>query len=67
MGTWAAQDISNAKINIPAMGISISDPIASGIIKSVEDSGNEYFTARVDPTRDERQIRIFHDIVGFKN
>ena len=66
VGTWAAQDISNAKINIPAMGISISDPIASGIIKSVEDSGNEYFTARVDPTRDERQIRIFHDIVGFK-
>ncbi len=66
VGTWAAQDISNAKINIPAMGISISDPIASGIIKSVEDSGNDYFTARVDPTRDERQIRIFHDIVGFK-
>lgn len=66
VGTWAAQDISNAKIKIPAMGISISDPIASGIIKSVEDSGNDYFITRVDPTRDERQIRIFHDIVGFK-
>jgi len=66
VGTWAAQDISNAGIKIPAMGMSISDPIASGIIKSVEDSGNDYFTARVDPTRDERQIRIFHDIVGFK-
>jgi ABC-type uncharacterized transport system substrate-binding protein len=66
VGTWAAQDVSKAKIKVPGIGISISDPIASGIIKSVEDSGNDYFTARVDPTRDEQQIRIFHDIVGFK-
>jgi ABC-type uncharacterized transport system substrate-binding protein len=66
VGTWAAQDVSKAGIKVPGIGISISDPIASGIIKSVEDSGNDYFTARVDPTRDEQQIRIFHDIVGFK-
>ena len=66
VGTWAAQDVSGAKIKVPAVGISISDPVASGIIKSVEDSGNDYFTVRVDPLRDEQQIRIFHDIVGFK-
>ncbi len=66
VGTWAGQDISKARIKVAGIGISISDPIASGIIKSVEDSGNDYFTARVDPTRDEQQIRIFHDIVGFK-
>ena len=66
VGTWAGQDISKARIKVAGIGISISDPIASGIIKSVENSGNDYFTARVDPTRDEQQIRIFHDIVGFK-
>jgi ABC-type uncharacterized transport system substrate-binding protein len=66
VGTWAAQDVSSARIKVPAVGISISDPVASGIIKSVEDSGNDYFTTRVDPLRDEQQIRIFHDIVGFK-
>lgn len=66
LGTWAAQDVSKARIKVPAVGISISDPVAAGIIKSVEDSGNEYFTVRVDPLRDEQQIRIFHDIVGFK-
>jgi ABC-type uncharacterized transport system substrate-binding protein len=66
VGTWAAQDVAREGIKVPGIGISISDPIASGIIKSVEDSGNDYFTARVDPARDEQQIRIFHDIVGFK-
>lgn len=66
VGTWAAQDVSKEKIKVPAMGLSISDPISSGIIKSVEDSGNDYFTVSVDPTLDERQIQIFHDIVGFK-
>ena len=66
LGTWAAQDVSRARIKVPGVGISISDPVAAGIIKSVEDSGNDYFTVRVDPLRDEQQIRIFHDIVGFK-
>ena len=66
LGTWAAQDVSRARIKVPGVGISSSGPVAAGIRKSVEDSGNDYFTVRVDPLRDEQQIRIFHDIVGFK-
>ncbi len=65
MGTKASQDLANDKHNVPTMVLSTSDPIASGIIKSIEDSGLDHVSARVDPFRYERQIRIFHDIIGF--
>jgi ABC-type uncharacterized transport system substrate-binding protein len=48
------------------MIMSASDPVKSGIIKSVDDSGFDHVHARVDPLRFERQIRIFHDLIGFK-
>ena len=51
--------------NTPVMVMSTSDPIGSGIIKSIEDSGYDHVHARVDPTRYERQVRIFHDLIGF--
>lgn len=66
MGTWAGKDIANSQHQTPTLVLSTSDPIAAGIIKSVEDSGSDNVHARVDPVRHERQIRIFHDIIGFK-
>jgi ABC-type uncharacterized transport system substrate-binding protein len=65
-GTWAGKDLSNNDHHTATMVISTSDPVSSGIIKSVEDSGYDHIIARVDPNRYQRQIRIFHDIVGFK-
>ncbi len=65
MGTWAGQDLANKKHNIPTLVISSSDPVGSKIIKSDQDSGFNHVNARVDPTRYERQLRIFHDIVGY--
>ncbi|MDM8537020.1 ABC transporter substrate binding protein [Desulfobacterales bacterium HSG17] len=66
MGTWAGQDLANNKHSIPTIVGSTTDPVAAEIIKSPEDSGYDHIHARVDPTRDERQIRAFHDIFGFK-
>jgi ABC-type uncharacterized transport system substrate-binding protein len=66
MGTWAGQDLSNKEHSTPIMIMSASDPVKSGIIKSVDDSGFDHVHARVDPLRFERQIRIFHDLIGFK-
>lgn len=65
MGTWAGQDLANNDHSIPVIVMSTSDPIKAGIIKSAEDSGFDHVTARVDPTRYIRQIRMFHRIVGF--
>ena len=66
MGTWAGQDLANNEHHTPVMVFSSSDPIRSKIVKSVEDSGYDHVHARVDPTRYERQVRLFHDIIGFK-
>jgi len=65
MGTWAGLDFANNEHTVPVLVLSASDPIGSGIIKSVESSGYDHVTARVDPTRYLRQIRMFHRIAGF--
>jgi ABC-type uncharacterized transport system substrate-binding protein len=66
MGTWAGKDLATNEHSTPIIIMSTSDPVGSGIIKSVEDSGFEHVHARVDPNRYERQVRIFHDIIGFQ-
>lgn len=65
MGTWAGKDLANAKHSTPTIVLSTSDPISAGIIKSVDDSGFNHVHAHVDPDRWERQIRLFHEIIGF--
>jgi len=65
-GTRAGQDLANNEHQIPTMVISVSDALASGIIKSIEDSGFDHIHARVDPLRYDRQIQIFYDIIGFQ-
>lgn len=66
MGTMAGQDFSNNKHHTSTIVLSSSDPIAAGIIKSVDDSGFEHVHATVDPKRHDRQIRVFHEIIQFK-
>ncbi len=66
MGTWAGKDLANNRHHTSTMVLSTSDPLSSGIIKSVEDSGFPHIHATVDPARYERQIQIFHDIIGFR-
>ena len=66
LGTWAGQDVATNELSTPTLVFSSSDPLASKIVKSIEDSGYDHLWARLDPTRFERQIDIFHDIIGFK-
>jgi ABC-type uncharacterized transport system substrate-binding protein len=66
MGTKAGQDLATNEHSVPTVVLSTSNPIRSGIIKGIDDSGFDHVNARVDPTRYERQLRIFHSIFGFK-
>lgn len=66
MGTWAGQDLANDMHSVPTIVIGASNPLSTKIIKSVTDSGFDHVHARVDPERYKRQIRIFHDIIGFQ-
>lgn len=65
MGTWAGKDLASDEHSTPTIVMSTSDPVESGIIRSVDDSGFNHVHARVDPQRFERQIRVFHDIINF--
>jgi ABC-type uncharacterized transport system substrate-binding protein len=66
MGTWAGQDLATDDHSVPTIVASTSDPIASGIIDSVEDSGHDHVVARVNPDRYANHVRLFHQIVGFR-
>ena len=66
MGTWAGKDLANNKHKTNTMVVSASDAVGAGIIKSVEDSGYDHLHAYVDPFRYQRQVRVFHDMIGFK-
>ncbi len=66
MGTWAGQDLANNLHSVPTMVVSASDPVRSGVIKSATDSGFDHVHAKCDPNRYIRQLRVFHNIFGFK-
>ena len=66
MGTLAGQNLSNDRHNVPTIVVNATDAVGAKIVKSVEDSGYDHVNAHVDPFRYERQIRLFHDIIGFK-
>ncbi len=65
LGTWAGQDLAIDDNTIPTLVASCSDPIHSGIVKSVDDSGRDNLHALIEPERYERQLRLFHNIIGF--
>ena len=52
--------------SIPVLLEGITDPVGSGIVYSVTDSGRDYITCRVDQTQYQRQIQLFHDFTGFE-
>ncbi|MGK0289598.1 MAG: ABC-type uncharacterized transport system substrate-binding protein [bacterium] len=66
MGTWAGQDLANNKHSTSTIVLSTSDPLQSKIITSITDSGFDHLHATIDPTRYERQVQLFHDIIKFK-
>lgn len=53
--------------SLPVILEAITDPLAAGVIQSYEDSGKDWISCRVDPEQFKRQIRIFHDVVGFRS
>lgn len=67
MGTWAGQDIRKIGPPIPAVVGSVSDALAAGIADSELDSGRDNLHVRIEPERYQRQLKLFHEIVGFNS
>ena len=66
VGTWAGKDLANNRHTTPTLILTASDAVGAGIIKSNEDSGYDHVQAHVDPSRYERQLSIFQDVIEFK-
>ncbi|MGB6102929.1 MAG: ABC transporter substrate binding protein [Pusillimonas sp.] len=67
MGTWAGQDMRQIGPPVPTIVGSTSDPLAAHISDSAADSGRDNLHTRIEPERYQRQIRLFHEIVPFKD
>nr|WP_320190703.1 ABC transporter substrate binding protein [uncultured Desulfobacter sp.] len=67
MGTWAGQDLANNNHSVPVIVMASANPIQAKIVKSLEDSGFDHVTAKCDPGRYLRQLKLFHDLINFKN
>ncbi len=65
-GTWAGLDLANNEHSIPTEVISASDPLGAGIVKNAETSGYDHIHAKIELRRYERQVQLFHDIIGFE-
>ena len=66
MGTQAGQLVADNRNSVPTMVFSSTNAVLSGIIKSVDDSGRDNLWARMDPERYVHQVKVFHDMFGFK-
>ncbi|MFH1134776.1 MAG: ABC transporter substrate binding protein [Pseudomonadota bacterium] len=67
MGTWAGLAmIKTDNHTTPICVLSVSNAVESGIIPGYNDSGRDNLTTRIDPTKYERQLRLFHTLFQFK-
>ncbi len=65
-GGMAAKAFYNVEnYPVPVLSDAITDCIEAGVTKSIDDSGRDFFTNKIDPDIYMQQVRLFHDIVGF--
>jgi ABC-type uncharacterized transport system substrate-binding protein len=64
-GTQAGQDFHGKTAIVPTFIMTASNPIEVGIVKN-ENDHQKNTRVTIDPTRYERQIKIFHDLTRFK-
>ncbi len=65
-GTAAGISVTSLINDTNIMNFSTTDPIASNISLSIEDSGSDFIHAKIEPERYIRQLTLFHDIFKFE-
>lgn len=50
----------------PILGIALADPLAAGLVASVDDSGADNFTCEVIPDRWQSMYKAFHEVIRFR-
>jgi len=67
MGTGPSAMAKSFELSAPVMIVGAVDPIRSGLVDSLEDSGNPNIWAAFDPTTHERQLIYYYDCIPFNN
>ena len=67
MGTSPARMVKSFELDIPLMMFGSVDPVGSGLVESVEDSGHPLLWSVFDPTSYERQLFYYYDLIPFTN
>ena len=65
MGTQPAALVKSFGLEVPLMMFGSVDPVGSGLVNSLEDSGSPYIWTMFDPTVYERQLMYYHDLIPF--
>lgn len=68
LGTLASHKVlENKEYRAATLMDAVSDPIGSGFVESIDNSGKDFLTARIDPNQYIRQVRLFYKVIGFKS
>lgn len=67
MGTLPSEMVKEFDFDIPVLMYGVSDPIASKLVVSAEDSGDERYWSHVDSSGYSRQMQYYYDTFHFKN
>lgn len=67
MGTSPSEMVKGFNFDIPLLMYGVSDPIASKLVISAEDSGDWRYWAHVDSSGYSRQMQYYYDTFHFKN
>ncbi len=68
MGTWPGTFVKEMNVtDVPVMIYFSVDPIGSGLVASVEDSGQDNMWAHINYTVYNKQIRFYYDNIHFQN
>ena len=67
MGTTPSEMVKKFDFDIPVLMYGVSDPVASQLVVSAEDSGDWRYWAHVDSSGYSRQMQYYYDTFHFKN
>lgn len=66
MGTWAGLDLSQKDPGAPVLVMAVSDAVGAGLFRDGVPGNPSWLHVRIDPARYDRQVRIFHETLGFE-
>ena len=65
-GTEPTRDMARVAPGIPVLSLGSTDPVGTGLVKSIDDSGQDNLHVLVVEDYFERQVRAFHAVYPFR-